>query len=182
MILDIFLYICHIFFFPPAFSIGWISAEKKGTAASYKSGEDDRRDSKNHLPDRLLHVPHLFLHPLQRHFVDRHRRRQTGYSHRSSSSHVFHDVRRRFFFFFLSRFNQLHWRGGQQVRRTLNEVDSLVGGAEEGGGGEGKCSCLRSKKREREKERFRKNRNLIESKVNVASISFWVTGFVRRKR
>lgn len=67
------------FFFPPPPFDRCISAEEKGTAASYKSGEDDRRDSKNHLPGRLLHVPHVFLHPLQRHFVDRHeRRRQTN--------------------------------------------------------------------------------------------------------
>ena len=52
----------------------FISAEKKGTTASDKSGKDDRRDSKNHLSGRLFHVPHLFLHPLQRHLVDRHQR------------------------------------------------------------------------------------------------------------
>ncbi|XP_043520542.1 uncharacterized protein LOC122534208 isoform X7 [Frieseomelitta varia] len=45
-------------------------AEEKGTTASDKSGKDDRRDSKNHLSGRLFHVPHLFLHPLQRHIVD----------------------------------------------------------------------------------------------------------------
>ncbi|KOX69893.1 hypothetical protein WN51_06238 [Melipona quadrifasciata] len=48
----------------------FISAEEKGTTASDKSGKDDRRDSKNHLSGRLFHVPHLFLHPLQRHLVD----------------------------------------------------------------------------------------------------------------
>ncbi|KAG7200511.1 hypothetical protein KM043_001075 [Ampulex compressa] len=49
-------------------------AEEEGAAASYQSGEDDRRDSKNHLSRSLLHVPHLFLHPLQGHLVEHQRR------------------------------------------------------------------------------------------------------------
>lgn len=55
----------------------FVSAEKKGTTASDKSGKDDRRDSKNHFSGRLFHVPHLFLHPLQRHLVDQHQRQQS---------------------------------------------------------------------------------------------------------
>ncbi|XP_076546883.1 pH-sensitive chloride channel 1 isoform X6 [Osmia lignaria lignaria] len=47
--------------------------EKKGTTASDKSSKDDRRDSENYLSGRLFHVPHLFLHPLQRQLVDRNR-------------------------------------------------------------------------------------------------------------
>lgn len=124
------------FFLPPPFD-RWISAEKKGTAASYKSGEDDRRDSKNHLPGRLLHVPHLFLHPLQRHFVDRHRGGKRG-SNRSSSRRV----------------------SLSHVTATLFRYNfELINGGGESGASKlekwlQKCSCLRSKKKKKKKVRI----------------------------